>query len=165
MIFARSHALREGARTDLTVPFGAVPTGGAWTAVPGRHGRVGGMAPPDEVTEFFAGYPLGQSVYEKVCAILDRLGSYEVRVSKSQVAFRRRRGFAYLWRPGQYLAKPAAEVVLSIALGRALHSDRFKEVAHPTSRQWMHHLEIHAMGDLDDEVAGWLREAAQRAGS
>jgi hypothetical protein len=28
----------------------------------------------------------------------------------------------------------------------------------------MHHLEIHSLGDLDDEVAAWLREAADRAG-
>jgi len=28
----------------------------------------------------------------------------------------------------------------------------------------MHHLEIQNLEDLDDEVAGWLREAADRAG-
>jgi len=28
----------------------------------------------------------------------------------------------------------------------------------------MHHLEIHSLSDLDDEAAGWLREAADRAG-
>jgi hypothetical protein len=27
----------------------------------------------------------------------------------------------------------------------------------------MHHLEIHDAGDIDDEVIGWLREAADRA--
>jgi hypothetical protein len=29
--------------------------------------------------------------------------------------------------------------------------------------QWMHHLEILDVGDVDDEVVGWLREAADRA--
>jgi hypothetical protein len=29
----------------------------------------------------------------------------------------------------------------------------------------MHHLEIHDEADIDDEVAAWLREAADRAGS
>lgn len=113
--------------------------------------------------EFFADHPYGLSVFDEVCSILARLGPYEVRVSKSQVAFRRTRGFAYLWRPGQYLAKPSAEVVLSIALGRHVESGRFKEVAHPTASHWLHHLEIHDLRDLDDEVAGWLREAADRA--
>ena len=91
-------------------------------------------------------------------------GPIEVRVSKSQVAFWRKRGFVYLWMPGQYLTHPGAEVVLSIALGRLVESARFKEVAHPTPAHWMHHLEIHDLADLDDEVAGWLREAAAGAG-
>jgi hypothetical protein len=53
-----------------------------------------------------------------VCAIVGRLGPFEVRTTKSQAEFRRKQGFAYLWVPGQYLAKPTADVVLSIALGR-----------------------------------------------
>lgn len=102
-------------------------------------------------------------MFTKVCAIVDGLGPFEVRISKSQAAFRRKRGFAYLWMPGQYLAKPTAEVVLSIALGRLDESRRFKEVAHPAPAHWMHHLEIHSLDDLDEEVTGWLREAADRA--
>ena len=113
--------------------------------------------------EFFSGNPFALAVFENVRAIVDRLGPIEVRVSKSQVAFRLRRGFAYLWIPGQYLRQPTAEVVLSIALGRLEESPRFKEVAHPAPAEWMHHLEIHQLGDLDDEVANWLREAAERA--
>ena len=86
------------------------------------------------------------------------------RTTRSQVAFRRRRGFAYLWRPGQYLRHPAAEVVLSLAFREELPSPRFKGVVHPAPTTWMHHLELHAVADLDDEVAGWLRRAAEEAG-
>lgn len=92
------------------------------------------------------------------------MGAFEVRVSRSQVAFRRKRGFAHLWLPGQYLTHPGAEVVLSIALGRRVDSPRFKEVAHPSRLHWMHHLELHATSELDDEVAGWLQDAFDRAG-
>jgi hypothetical protein len=86
-----------------------------------------------------------------------------VRTSKIQVAFRRKRGFAYLWLPGQYLETPPAEVVLSIALGRHDPSRRFKEVAHPAPARWMQHLELHDAGDIDDQVVGLLREAADHA--
>jgi hypothetical protein len=65
--------------------------------------------------------------------------------------------------PGQYLTNPEAEVVLSIALKRRDGSKRFKEVAHPAPGRWMHHLEIQDPGDIDDEVTGWLREAADQA--
>jgi hypothetical protein len=33
----------------------------------------------------------------------------------------------------------------------------------PSPAHWMHHLEIHDAVAIDDEVAGWLREAADRA--
>ena len=78
------------------------------------------------------------------CAVADAvaaIGEAAVRVTKSQIAFRRRKGFAYVWRPGQYL-KSDVPAVLSIALPREVASDRFKEVAHPSAKVWMHHLEL-----------------------
>lgn len=110
--------------------------------------------------DFFDDHPHGLAIFEEIRSILDRIGPYDVRVSKSQIAFRRRRGFAYLWVPGQYLAKPSAEAVLSIALTRRDPSRRFKEVVNPARGHWMHHLELHDLDDLDDEVEAWLREAA-----
>jgi hypothetical protein len=114
--------------------------------------------------EYFAGSELGQEVFDRVRALLEPFDDVEVRTTRSQVAFRRRRGFAYLWRPGRYLRSTTAEVVLSVALGRHDPSPRWKEVVHPSARHWMHHLELHAVADLDDEVATWLHEAATRAG-
>jgi hypothetical protein len=114
--------------------------------------------------EFFAGHSVALAVYSRVRSILERSGPVEVQTTKSQVAFRRARGFAYLWLPSQYLAKPAADVVLSFALGRHDPSPRLKEVAHPSPRHWMHHLEINDAEDIDDEVVGWLLEAAKRSG-
>lgn len=113
--------------------------------------------------EFFAGSPVGLAVLARVRTVLAELGGCDERVSTSQVAFRRRRGFAYLWRPGRYLRRPAAEVVLSLALGRAVASPRFKEVVEPAPGQWMHHLELHGPEEVDGEVAGWLREAMAHA--
>jgi hypothetical protein len=63
--------------------------------------------------------------------LIETFEDVEVRTSRSQVAFRRRRGFAVLWRPGRYLAHPGAEVVLSILLERRVASPRWKEVVQP----------------------------------
>lgn len=79
-------------------------------------------------------------------------------VTKSQVAFRSRRGFAHVWRPGQYVDSEVP-AVLSIALPREVTSARFKEVAHPSTHVWMHHIELHEASELDDQVLGWLTEA------
>lgn len=113
---------------------------------------------------FFAGHPLGLSVFERVRTALAGVEGVAVRTSKSQVAFRRRRGFAYLWLPGRYLAKPSADVVLSIALGRLDKSPRWKEVAHPVPAHWIHHLEVRSIDDVDAGVAALLCEAAEHAG-
>jgi len=112
--------------------------------------------------EYLTGHPLAQDVFDTVRALTAETGA-EVRTTTSQIAFRRRRGFAFLWLPGRYLAHPTADVVLSVDLGRHDDSPRWKEVAHPAPGHWLHHLEIHALPEVDDEVAGWLREAAERA--
>jgi hypothetical protein len=107
-------------------------------------------------------HPVPMTVLERVVSIVERFGTVDIRLSKSQIALRRRYDFAYLWRPRQYLDK-GAEIVLSIALGRRDESPRFKEVVHPSPRHWLHHLEIDDPDAVDDEVVGWLREAFDRA--
>jgi hypothetical protein len=109
--------------------------------------------------QFFDGHPAALEIFRAVRSVVDGLGPDSLRTSRSQVAFARRRGFAWLWLPGTWLRHPATETVLSIALGRHDRSPRFKEVVSPSPHVWMHHLEVHDIGDLDDEVAGWLREA------
>lgn len=113
--------------------------------------------------EFFAGNPVGLATFGTVRDVLIRdRPDVTVRVSRSQVAFRRRRGFAYLWVPGRYLRRPAAPVVLSVATLERIDSPRFKEVVHPGP--WMHHLEVTDAAQVDEEVQGWLLAAAAEAG-
>lgn len=117
--------------------------------------------------DLFAGYPDALAIVDRVRSLLASdagIAALEIRTTRSQVAFRRGRGFAYVWRPGQYLARPGAAAVLSIALDRSLASERFKQVVHPSRTVWMHHLELDGPDDIDDEVVGWLREAADAAG-
>ncbi|TQM64834.1 DUF5655 domain-containing protein [Humibacillus xanthopallidus] len=112
--------------------------------------------------QFFAGHPRGLAVYAAVARAVEALGPAEVTVSKSQIAFRRRRGFAYVWRPGQYV-KSDVPAVLSLALPQELASARFKDVVHPSAGVWMHHLELDEPAQVDDEVCGWLRLAFELA--
>lgn len=112
---------------------------------------------------FFEAEPVGLATLAAVRACLAAAGGAAERVTRSQVAFRRRRGFAWLWVPGRALRRPAAPVVLSVALGREDPSPRWKQVAHPSPRHWIHHLEIRDAADVDAEVAAWLAEAAERA--
>jgi len=121
-------------------------------------GEGNGLTP----ASLFEGVPNGLALYLAVADVVATVGEAEVRVTKSQIAFRRRKGFAYVWRPGQYV-KSEVPAVLSIALPRQIASDRFKEVAHPSAKMWMHHLELSDAAEVDDEVRAWLTEAYENA--
>jgi hypothetical protein len=108
--------------------------------------------------EFFAGSPDGYELFRVVERAVVALGTAEVVVTKSQIAFRRRRGFAFVWRPAQYV-KSNVPAVLALALPHEVKSGRFKSVVHPSTRVWMHHLELRHPEQVDAEVLGWLADA------
>jgi hypothetical protein len=112
----------------------------------------------------FADEPGAVEVYRAVRRTLEAIGPVEVRTTRTQIAFRRRRGFAFLWLPIPGVRRAGVVVVLSIALRGEVESSRWKEVAHPARSTWMHHLEVRALADLDQEVEGWLRQAYAEAG-
>ena len=124
---------------------------------------MGGGSQARTPEELFTGFPEGLAVLRAVEQAVHSLGEVTTRVTKSQVAFRRRTGFAFVWRPGQYVAS-SVPAVLSIALPHELRSARFKEVAHPSRTTWMHHLELRDAREVDAEVLGWLAEAYDVAG-
>lgn len=121
------------------------------------------MQEPAGPEDLLRGFPDSLAIYREVKQAVDEIGEASVRTTKSQVAFRRRRGFAYVWRPGQYVASDVP-LVLSLALPHEIHSERFKEVVHPSPGAWMHHLELRGPRGVDDEVRGWLAEAWAAAG-
>lgn len=146
----------------------AEPQGSPFRRLPARSGAVlellfeDGAASVLGPEDLFDGFPESLSIFQAVQQEVSVLGESSVTVTKSQVAFRRRKSFAFLWRPGQYIAS-AVPAVLSIALPNELVSDRFKEIAHPAPNVWMHHLELEGVADIDDEVAAWLAEAFANA--
>jgi Domain of unknown function (DUF5655) len=114
--------------------------------------------------DYFAGRPDSRALFDVVRAAVEELGVVTVRVTRSQVAFRRRSAFAWAWVPGQYLRGDVASLVLSIHLSREDSSPRWKEVVEPRPAQYVHHLELHDPGQVDDEVRAWLQEAYASAG-
>lgn len=114
--------------------------------------------------QFFAANEAGLAAYRIVHDAIADWGGCEERVGRSQVAFRCRRAFAWLWNPRQYLRNPGAEVVLSFALDRQVGSTRVKQAVRTSSVNVVHHVELRdPAADLDEELLGWLREAYERA--
>ena len=114
---------------------------------------------PMTLDEFFAGQEESRHIFEAVRDAVDAVGQAELRVTKSQVAFRRRRAFAWAWMPSTYLHGRHAPLVLTISLRRRDPSTRWKEIVEPTPGRFTHHLELYAPSDIDDEVRAWLQEA------
>lgn len=113
--------------------------------------------------EFFSDQVLAKSLYVAVQREVEAIGEASVRVARSQIAFSRRRAFAWVWMPGQYLKGRVAPLVLTIALPWRNESPRWKEVVEPAPGRFIHHLELNSAADIDDQVRRWLQQAWEAA--
>lgn len=109
--------------------------------------------------EFFHSYEASRPIFDALKAAIDALGPAEMRVSKSQIAFLRRVGFAWAWVPDRYLRGGHAPLVLSVSLRHRYDSPRWKEIVEPAAGRFMHHLELWDVTEVDEQVSGWLAEA------
>jgi hypothetical protein len=66
--------------------------------------------------------------------------------------------------PGQYLRGKTAPLVLTLSFPGRNVSPRWKEIVEPTPGRFTHHLELHSVADIDDELGGWLRDAWEAGG-
>lgn len=114
--------------------------------------------------EFFAGQPLSRTIYEAVYRALLDLGPLEPRITKTQIAFKHTRDFAWVWMPEKHLRRKAAPLVLSLAFTTHDPSPRWKEIVEPRPGRFMHHLELNSPDNVDDEVRAWIRDAWEAAG-
>lgn len=109
--------------------------------------------------EYFNGKEKPRKLFESVRRVMESMGTMEIRVTKSGIAFRRRKAFAWVWMPGKYLRGKSAPLVLTIALHHKDLSARWKQVVEPYPDRFIHHLELHSAKDIDQEVRNWLLDA------
>ena len=113
--------------------------------------------------EFFAGQVLSRQLFDALRGMLEELGPVELHVTKSQIAFRRNKAFAWVWMPGKYLRGQAAPLVLTLSLPSRDASPRWKEIVEPRPGRFTHHLELFAVDEIDDEVRLWLQAAWEKS--
>jgi hypothetical protein len=115
--------------------------------------------------EFFTGQVLSRQLFDVLRGMLEELGPVELRVTKSQIAFRRDKAFAWVWMPGNYLRGQAAPLVLTLSLPSRDASRRWKQIVEPRPGRFTHHLELYALDEIDDEVRLWLQAAWEKSSS
>ncbi|MCL4559144.1 MAG: DUF5655 domain-containing protein [Chloroflexi bacterium] len=114
--------------------------------------------------EFFRDRPTSRQLFDAVFEFIESLGETSFTVTKSQVAFRRAKVFAWAWIPGRYLRGKVAPLVLTLSFASRDPSPRWKEIVEPARGRYIHHLELHSVDDLDNEVKEWLRAGWEMAG-
>lgn len=114
--------------------------------------------------EFFAGQASSRRLFKAVDDAIQSIGPAQIHVSKSQVAFWRRKAFVWVWRPEQYLRRKAAPLVLTFSFRQPDPSPRWKQIVEATPGRFTHHLELYSAADIDTEVRAWLQAAWESAG-
>ncbi|MGE5377257.1 MAG: DUF5655 domain-containing protein [Bacteroidota bacterium] len=109
--------------------------------------------------EYFNRSIESREIFECICTIIEAMGSVEMRVLESEVAFLRNKAFAYMWMPAKYNQGKAVPLVLTLSLRRRDLSPRWKVVVPLSSGQFTHHLELYSENEVDDQVCSWLQEA------
>ena len=109
--------------------------------------------------EFFNGQDESRQLFETLHSMVNAMGPAELRITKSQIAFRRRKAFAWVWIPGKYLRGKTAPLVLTLSFTSRDASPRWKEIVEPYPGRFTHHLELYSTEDIDNKVHDWLRAA------
>lgn len=113
----------------------------------------------------FGHYPEAVAVTRAVHRHLATLGAVEMAATKTQVSFRRRVRFAWVWMPKQSAGSGPDVPVVSFGLRRRLASDRVWNAFLARRDFWTHHVLVPQAAALDAELKGWLAEAFETVGA
>lgn len=121
--------------------------------------------PVDSNTPFFfrdspGSLPLYLRLEERILAMYPET---HVRVQKTQISFSHRRNFAFasLLPARRAALRPDPYLTVTVGLNRRLDSPRMDAVSEPYPGRWTHHIVIGDPEELDSELMGWIREAAE----
>ena len=118
---------------------------------------------PDELL-FFNEHPGALEIYAALRKALCAAGEdVRVEVKKTQISFFTRTMFAAVsFLPVRRAARrPKDFVTLTLSLPDRLDSARVDASSEPYPGRWTHHILLTDPGELDDELLGWIRAAAE----
>jgi hypothetical protein len=137
---------------------GDAPFGSLWTcprcgrAFAARH-QTHTCRPLGSLDEHFAGKPPEiRAIFDRVVELAERNGAVTVLPERTRIALQARMSFAALqprraWMDGH------------VVLARRLQSPRFRRIETFGPRNHLHAFRLASLGEVDEEVAGWLAEA------
>jgi hypothetical protein len=103
---------------------------------------------------FAAADPAVRATFDALLATAREFGPVTVNATKSRISFQARMRFAAVESRRRHLN---AHIVLT----RPIASERFTRVEFLAPYYHVHNFRLHAPGEVDDELKGWLAEAYQ----
>ena len=106
-----------------------------------------------------AALPIYQELEEKLFA---QIPDVRIKVSKTQIRFSNRFGFAYVsFLPVRKAAeRPAVWLTVSFGLDRGIEAPRIAAATEPYPNRWTHHVLVASAEEIDEELMEWLTKAA-----
>ncbi len=109
--------------------------------------------------EHMAALPLYEQLEDR---ILGEIPNVQIKVAKTQITFANKRGFAFVsFNPCRRAKeRPENRITVSFGLGYRKESPRIDVATEPYPGRWTHHLMVGSLAEIDDELLGWIKEAA-----
>ena len=118
----------------------------------------------EQILQFFDRYPDAIPLYEKFeKCVEDLVPEVKIKVQKTQISFYNRHMFACVSFAGVRRKKdcPDCYIVVTFGLEHKAESPRIDIATEPYPNRWTHHVLISELEEIDDELMGWIREAAE----
>ena len=122
----------------------------------------GYMISSDELF-FFDEKPAALPLYEEFAKrLLAEIDNLTVKVQKTQISFSNKYNFAFvsLLPVRKAKAQPETWITVTFGLSYKKESPRIDVASEPYPNRWTHHLLISSADEIDDELMGWIKEAA-----
>lgn len=116
-----------------------------------------------ETILFFQEHEEVLPLYERLeTALLERIPDMHIRASKTQISFSVRRGFGAVSFNPVRRADQRPPVWMTVTFGLSYHKDspRIDVATEPYPNRWTHHIMVSSEEEIDEELLGWLEEAA-----
>ena len=116
-----------------------------------------------EILFFFNEHMDALPLYQRLeVLILEQIPDVRIKVSKTQIGFFNKRGFAFVSFNPCRRAKERPETWMTVTFGLAFRVDdpRIDVATEPYPNRWTHHVTVSRAEDVDGQLLGWIREAA-----
>lgn len=121
------------------------------------------MMSSDELL-FFNKKPAALPLYEVLAKrILTEIDNVNIKVQKTQISFSNKYNFAFVSFLPVRKAKRRPETYITVTFGLQYKKESFRidAASEPYPDRWTHHMLISSENEIDNELMGWLKEAAE----